>query len=84
METHLEVDEKNKLVEVRETKSKQIHYLCVLPLKLFLTFFIPYLSRFTFPGLIVKTQSYLFGSSTEWEKAIFITRFGVMYILSSL
>ena len=81
MEPHLVVDEKNSLLEVRPPKAKQ-----TLPVRivarvisiLFHPLFIPvYLC-----WLIVKTQSYLFGS--EGEKAIFIARFGVMYIFFPL
>ena len=77
MEPHLAVDEKNSLSEVRPQRAKQ-----TLPVRiaariisyLFHPLFIPvYLC-----WLIVKTQSYLFGSFTEWEKTIFVARFGVI------
>jgi hypothetical protein len=81
MAMYLEVDQKNKLVEVEGSKyplslriaAKIISYI-------FHPLFIPvYLS-----WLIVRTQSYLFAAFSSWEKTLFIIRFGVMYIMFPL
>jgi len=78
MESHLVVDEKNSLLEVRKQRAKQalpVRIIAKVISYLFHPLFIPvYLC-----WLIVKTQSYLFGSFSEWEKTIFVVRFGVMY-----
>jgi len=83
MEPHLAVDEKNSLLEVRPQRAKQTLAVRVVARVISYVFhplFIPvYLC-----WLIVKTQSYLFGSFTDWEKTIFVTRFGVMYIFFPL
>src|ERR1700730_4963882 len=83
MESHLEVDQKNKLVEIQVQKTEYpvtISIAAKIVSYVFHPLFIPvYLS-----WLIVKTQSYLFGSFTNWDKTIFIVRFGVMYIFFPL
>jgi len=83
MEPHLAVNEKNSLLEVRPQRAKQTFAVRVVARVISYVFhplFIPvYLC-----WLIVKTQSYLFGSFTDWEKTIFVTRFGVMYIFFPL
>jgi len=83
MESHLEVDQKNKLVEIQVQKTEYpvtISIAAKIVSYVFHPLFIPvYLS-----WLIVKTQSYLFGSFTNWDKTIFIVRFGVMYMFFPL
>lgn len=83
MESHLAVDEKNSLLEVRPQRAKQTRPLRIAARVisyLFHPLFIPvYLC-----WLIVKTQSYLFGSFSEWEKTIFVVRFGVLYVFFPL
>ena len=83
METHLEVDQKNKLVEVEKAKKKyplSVRIAAKVVSYVFHPLFIPvYLS-----WLIVKTQSYLFVAFSSWEKTLFITRFGIMYIMFPL
>ena len=83
MEPHLVINEKNSLLEVRRQRAKQTLAVRVIARVISYVFhplFIPvYLC-----WLIVKTQSYLFGSFTDWEKTIFVTRFGVMYIFFPL
>lgn len=83
MESQLAVDEKNNLVEVQASKAKYpatVRLVAKIISYIFHPLFIPvYLS-----WLIVKTQSYLFGAFTEWEKTIFIARFGVIYIMFPL
>jgi len=78
MEPHLAVNEKNSLLEIRPQRDKQsppVRIAARIISYLFHPLFIPvYLA-----WLIVRSQSYLFGSFTEWEKTIFIVRFGVMY-----
>lgn len=83
MEPHLAVDEKNTLLQVRPQRAKQTLAVRIVARTLSIVFhplFIPvYLC-----WLIVRTQSYLFSSFTEWEKTIFVARFGVMYIFFPL
>jgi len=83
MESHLAVDEKNNLSELRPQKVKQslpVRIAARIISYLFHPLFIPvYLC-----WLIVRTQSYLFGIFSEWEKTIFIARFAVIYILFPL
>jgi len=83
METNLVVDQKNNLVEVRPLNTKQpsaVRIAARIISYIFHPLFIPvYLS-----WLIVKTQSYLFAAFSEWDKTIFITRFGVIYIMFPL
>jgi hypothetical protein len=83
MESQLAVDEKNNLVEVQASKAKypaMVRIVAKIISYIFHPLFIPvYLS-----WLLVKTQSYLFGAFTEWEKTIFIARFGVIYIMFPL
>jgi len=83
METQLVVDPKNNLLEIRPPKIKQpapVSIVARIISYVFHPLFIPvYLS-----WLIVKTQSYLFAVFSEWEKTIFIARFGVMYIMFPL
>ena len=83
MASRLAVDEKNNLLEVRPEIIKQslpIRIIARIISFLFHPLFIPvYLS-----WLVVRTQSYLFGSFTDWEKTIFIARFAVIYTLFPL
>ncbi len=83
MESQLAIDEKNNLVEVQESKPKYpapVRLTARIVSYVFHPLFIPvYLC-----WLIVKTQSYLFGSFTDWERTIFIARFGVIYIMFPL
>ncbi len=83
MESQLAVDEKNNLVEVQASNAKypaMVRIVAKIISYIFHPLFIPvYLS-----WLIVKTQSYLFGAFTEWEKTIFIARFAVIYIMFPL
>ena len=76
MGSHLVVDEKNSLLEVRPQKAKQtlpVRIIARIISFLFHPLFIPvYLS-----WLITTTQPYLFG--TTWGKTIFVARFVVMY-----
>jgi hypothetical protein len=77
MESHLAVDEKNSLTRYGH-KELNKPFLCVLLHGSFHIFFIPY-----FPGLPLlvscKNSILLIWSFTEWEKTIFVARFGVMY-----
>ncbi len=83
METQLAVDQKNNLLEIRPSKSKQpvpVRIAAKIISYVFHPLFIPvYLS-----WLIVKTQSYLFVGFNEWAKIMFIARFGLMYIMFPL
>ncbi len=83
METHLEIDQKNNLVEIERSETKYpllIRIVAKIISYVFHPLFIPvYLS-----WLIVETQSYLFASFSKWEKTLFIVRFGVMYIMFPL
>lgn len=83
MESELAVDRKNNLVEMRPPREKQSAPLRIIASAISYIFhplFIPvYLA-----WLVVKTQSYLFAVFTEWEKTLFIVRFGVMYIMFPL
>ncbi|HEV8284091.1 MAG TPA: hypothetical protein VGQ09_07260 [Chitinophagaceae bacterium] len=83
MDTQLAIDSTNNLVEIRPAKEKQpkaIRIVARIISYLFHPLFIPvYLS-----WLVVETQSYLFAANTEWEKTIFIVRFGVIYIVFPL
>jgi len=83
METRLEVDQKNNLVEIPsqgKTYPLPIRIIAKVVSYIFHPLFIPvYLS-----WLIVETQSYLFASFSSWEKTIFILRFGVIYIMFPL
>jgi hypothetical protein len=83
MESQFVVDEKNNLLQVRPPKEKQpapVRFAAKLISYIFHPLFIPvYLS-----WLVTQTKSYLFTVFTEWEKTIFIARFGVMYIMFPL
>jgi len=83
MDSQLIVDEKNHLLQVRSLKEKQpapLRIAARIISYIFHPLFIPvYLS-----WLAVESQSFLFGVFSEWEKTIFIARFGVMYILFPL
>jgi hypothetical protein len=83
MESHLEVDRKNNLVEIETPKTKYppiVRNVARIISYIFHPLFIPvYLS-----WLVVQTQSYLFASFSNWEKTLFIIRFGVMYVMFPL
>jgi hypothetical protein len=81
METHLEVDKKNKLVEIKGSKYPlSVRITAKIVSYVFHPLFIPvYLLL-----LIVKTQSYLFAAFSGWQKTLFIIRFGVIYIMFPL
>ena len=83
MDSQLIVDEKNNLLQVRSLKEKQpasLRIAAKIISYIFHPLFIPvYLS-----WLAVESQSFLFGVFSEWEKTIFISRFGVMYIMFPL
>lgn len=83
MDTHLEVDKKNNLVEVGSPKERYPFFVRVVAKiisYIFHPIFIPvYLSWF-----IVETQSYLFASFSNFEKKIFIARFAVIYVMFPL
>jgi hypothetical protein len=83
MESQFVVDEKNNLLQVRPPKEKQaapVRIAAKIISYIFHPLFIPvYLA-----WLVTETQSYLFTVFTEWEKTIFIARFGVMYIMFPL
>jgi hypothetical protein len=83
MDSQLIVDEKNNLLQVRSLKEKQpapLRIAAKIISYIFHPLFIPvYLS-----WLAVESQSFLFGVFSEWEKTIFIARFGVMYIMFPL
>lgn len=83
MESRLVVDERNNLLQSRSRRERQPLFLRVgakIISYLFHPIFIPvYLS-----WLIIRTQSYLFGAFSDWEKTMFIARFAVMYIMFPL
>jgi hypothetical protein len=83
MDSELIADEKNNLLQARSLKEKQpapLRIAAKIISYIFHPLFIPvYLS-----WLAVESQSFLFGVFSEWEKAIFIARFGVMYIMFPL
>jgi len=83
MDSQLIVDEKNNLLQVRSLKEKQpasLRIAAKIISYIFHPLFIPvYLS-----WLAVESQSFLFGVFSEWEKTIFISRFGVMYVMFPL
>jgi hypothetical protein len=83
MESQLVVDEKNNLLQIRPSKEKQsaaVRFAAKIISYIFHPLFVPvYLS-----WLIVKTKSFLFAAFSEWEKTLFITRFGIMYIMFPL
>jgi hypothetical protein len=83
METQLVVDQKNNLLEIRPSKIKQPAPV-VTGAKIISYIFHPLFIPVYLSWLIVKTQSYLFAAFSEWEKTIFIARFGVMYIMFPL
>lgn len=83
MESRLAVDEKNNLLNVRPQKVKQptaVRIAAKIISYVFHPLFIPVFLSW----LVVKTQSFLFGSFSDWEKTIFIARFGVMYTMFPL
>jgi len=83
MDSQLMVDEKNNLLQVRSLKEKQpapLRIAAKIISYIFHPLFIPvYLS-----WLALESQSFLFGVFSEWEKTIFVARFGVMYIMFPL
>jgi hypothetical protein len=83
MDTHLEIDKKNNLVEVRSAKERYpliVRIAAKIISYIFHPLFIPvYLSWF-----ILETQSYLFASASKLEKIIFIARFAVIYTMFPL
>jgi hypothetical protein len=83
METKLIVDDHNNLVEAGRLRPRQpltLRIIAGIVSYIFHPLFIPlYLC-----GLVVKTQSYLFGAFSEWEKTVFVIRFGVMYAMFPL
>jgi hypothetical protein len=83
MEPQLVVDDKNNLLEVRPPKEKQssiVRITARIISYVFHPIFIPvYLA-----GFIVKTEAHLFTSLTDFGKAIFIIRFGTIYIMFPL
>jgi hypothetical protein len=83
MESQLIVDEKNNLLQVGPLKEKQPATLRIAA-KLISYIFHPLFIPVYISWLVVETQSYLFGVFSEWEKTIFIARFGVMYIMFPL
>jgi membrane-associated HD superfamily phosphohydrolase len=83
MESQLIVDEKNNLLQVGTLKEKQPATLRIAA-KLISYIFHPLFIPVYISWLVVETQSYLFGVFSEWEKTIFIARFGVMYIMFPL
>ncbi|HET9824220.1 MAG TPA: phosphatase PAP2 family protein [Chitinophagaceae bacterium] len=83
METQLAVDEKNNLVEMRprsERVPSGVRLIARIISYIFHPVFIPvYLCWF-----VVRTQSYLFATFSQWEKTVFILRFGIMYVMFPL
>ena len=83
MESQLVVNEKKNLLHERPSREKQGRFVRIAA-KIISYIFHPLFLPVYLSWLIVKTQSYLFGAFTEWEKTIFIARFGVMYIMFPL
>jgi len=83
MESQLAVDEKNNLVEVQPSNTKYPAFIRIAA-KIISYIFHPLFIPVYLSWLVVKTQSYLFGVFTEWEKTVFIVRFGVIYIMFPL
>jgi len=83
MDSQLAVDQKNNLVEMRPAGLGQpagIRIAARILSYVLHPLFIPvYLC-----GFVVATQSYLFAAFSQWEKTLFILRFGVMYIMFPL
>jgi len=83
MESQLIVDQKNNLLEVRPPQTKQPAALRIAA-KIISYIFHPLFIPVYISWLILKSQSYLFAAFNESEKAMFIARFGLMYILFPL
>jgi hypothetical protein len=83
MVSRLVVDEQNSLLEVRSQKDKQTLPVRIVA-RVISLFFHPLFIPVYLSWLVVKTQSYLFGSFSDWEKTIFIARFAVIYTLFPL
>jgi hypothetical protein len=83
MGSQLVVDEKNNLVQVRPRNEKQPALLRIAA-KVISYIFHPLFIPVYLSWLIIQTQSYLFGSFSDWEKTMFVARFGVMYIMFPL
>jgi membrane-associated HD superfamily phosphohydrolase len=83
MESHLEVDQKDNLVRVQAPKPKYagaIRIAARVISYIFHPLFIPvYLG-----WLVLKTDSYLFGSFNDRQKLMLLASFGVMYIMFPL
>jgi hypothetical protein len=83
MESHLEVDQKNNLVKVQAPKPRYagaIRIAARLISYIFHPLFIPvYLG-----WLVLRIDSYLFGSFDNWQKLMLLVSFGVMYIMFPL
>lgn len=83
MESHLEVAQKNNLVKVQAPKPKYaraIRIAAIVISYIFHPLFIPvYLG-----WLVLRTDSYLFGSFNDLQKFMLLASFGVMYILFPL
>ena len=83
MESHLEVDQNDNLVRVQGPKPKYggaIRMAARVVSYIFHPLFIPvYLG-----WLVLKTDSYLFGSFDAWQKLMLLVSFGVMYIMFPL
>src|SRR5437867_3789288 len=83
MESQLAVDQKSNLVEGRPQAPNQpilIRIAARIVSYIFHPIFIPvYLC-----WLVVRTQSYLFAALSQWQKTIFVIRFGVMYVMFPL
>lgn len=83
MESQLAVDERNNLIEVQPSNTKYPAFIRIAA-KIISYIFHPLFIPVYLSWLVVKTQSYLFAVFTEWEKTIFIVRFGVIYIMFPL
>src|SRR5678815_3539419 len=80
MDTRLIVDDKNNLVEMRPRRIQQpasVRVIAKVISYIFHPIFIPVYSCW----FVVSTQSYLFAAFSSREKAVFILRFGVMYVM---
>lgn len=83
MESHLEVDPQSNLTEVRGAKIKYPAIVSIAA-KLISYIFHPIFIPVYLAWVTVRIQAFLFGFLTEWGKAIFIIRFGVMYLFFPL
>jgi len=83
MESQLIVDEENNLLQIQPSKEKHSAALRIAA-KIISYLFHPLFIPVYILWLIVKTRSFLFAAFSEWEKTIFIARFGVMYIMFPL